>query len=420
MSTESSTPAPAVAIGKNGIIRNLAASYGPGLIVAATVFGAGSIIVASKAATTSGYSLLWVILLAAIFMVLFTRMAARIGCNSTTSMLDQIAFLYNRPLAVLFGIACFATCTGFQSGNNINTGLALHELFPFLSTNTWIVLSFLFIMVLIWTAQSFYQLLEKVMILLVLIMLICFVGNVFFFLPQIRGSELLRSILPSKVTDWQLLVSLSATTFSIVGAASQCYFVQAKGWQMHYLQKANRDASVGIAILTGITCIILITGASVLPAGTAITNVPAIATLLKPLLGSFASILFIIGFFAAAFSSAVANAVIGATFLADAVRLGKSIDDFWVRLFSSIIVAFGMGIGLIFGSNPIQLTIMAQGSTIIGTPLVAAVVLLLCNNKKVVGTRVNGKIENLFAAAATLWLLFLSVNQILLWCGVRL
>ena len=133
-------------------------------------------------------------------MVLFTRMAAKIGCSSGKSMLDQIASLYGRPLALLFGIACFATCTGFQAGNNINTGLALNALFPFLSTNAWILISFGGIMFLYWSSHNFYQLLEKAMMLLVLIMLLCFFGNVFFFLPQIRGSELLRSLLPNKIT----------------------------------------------------------------------------------------------------------------------------------------------------------------------------------------------------------------------------
>ena len=280
---------------KSGTFRNLAESYGPGLIVAATVFGAGSIIVASRAATTTGYAFLWAIFLAACFMVIFTRMAAKIGCSSAKSMLDQIASLYGRPLAVLFGIACFATCTGFQAGNNINTGLALNALLPFFSTNAWIAISFVGIMFLYWSSHNFYQILEKAMIMLVLIMLLCFFGNVFFFLPQIRGAELLRAVLPSRVANWQWIVSLSATTFSIVGAASQSYFVQSKGWKVDYLAKANRDATVGIAILTSITCIILITAATVLPIGSTITNVPSIAALLKPLLGNFANILFIVG-----------------------------------------------------------------------------------------------------------------------------
>ena len=79
-----------------------------------------------------------------------------------------------------------------------------------------------------------------------------------------------------------------------------------------------------------------------------------------------------------------------------------------------------MAVGLIFGSNPIQLTIMAQGSTVIGAPLVAGVILLLSNHPAVVGTDKNRKAVNLVASLAVVWLLFLSVNQLLLWSGIRL
>lgn len=41
--------------------------------------------------------------------------------------------------------------------------------------------------------------------------------------------------------------------------------------------------------------------------------------------------------------------------------------------------------GLIFGSNPIQLTIMAQGATIIGAPLVTVMLMLLSSKESVLG-----------------------------------
>ena len=401
-------------------LKNIFSSLGPGLIIAATVFGAGSIIVASKAGTAYGYSYLWVLVLAALFMVSFTRISATIGCASDKSMLEQIESHYSRRLAVAFGICCFLICTGFQAGNNVNTGVALNALFPFLGVKAWIIVSFLIIMLLIWISHSFYQLLEKIMTVLVLVMLICFLGNVFFFVPEIRAGELMRGLLPSRIEGWQLFISLSATTFSIAGAACQSYMVQGKKWKLPELGKAKRDSSAGIIILTCITAIILISAASVLPAGSKITTVPSIAALLKPLLGESANLMFLIGFFAAVFSSVIANAVIGGTFLADALKLGKTIDDFWVKMFSTLIVALGACVGLIFGTNPIQLTIMAQGATIIGAPLVSFVLMLLSNNKSVLGENVNNKLLNLVGGVAVLWLTFLSVNQILLWCGIKL
>ena len=407
-------------IKKESVIKRIMSSLGPGFIIAATVFGGGSIITASKAGSIAGYSYLWAIILAAIFMVSFTRMSATIGCVSEKTMLEEIEVNYSRLLAILFSFCCFLICAGFQSGNNINIGVALNALFPAINVKVWIIVSYLVILLLIWKSRSFYEILEKIMTILVLIMILCFMGNILFFIPQIKGGQLIRGVLPGKVENWQLIVSMSATTFSIVGAACQSYLVQGKGWSKSNLQKAKRDSSVGIIVLTAITAILLITAATLIPKGSDITNVPSIALLLKPLLGNFANIMFLIGFFAAVFSSAIANAVIGGTFIADGLKLGKNINDFWVKMFSSFIITLGMGVGLIFGSNPMQLTIMAQGATIVGAPLIAVTLLLLGNNKKVVGENKNGLIMNIIGCVAVAWLTFLSINQILLWCGISI
>lgn len=80
------------------------------------------------------------------------------------------------------------------------------------------------------------------------------------------------------------------------GAACQSYLVQGKGWTMDNYDKAGRDSTAGIIILSCITAIILITAATILPKGAEITSVLSIAALLKPLLGEFANGLFLLGF----------------------------------------------------------------------------------------------------------------------------
>lgn len=405
---------------KPNIIKRIMGTLGPGIIVAATVFGAGSIIAATKAGTIAGYSYLWVHVLAGLFMVTFTKISAKIGCLSEKTLLSQIEDNYNRGIAIIFGLSCALICTGFQTGNNINTGVALNAMLPFFSVKVWIVISFALIMILIWKSQSFYQLLERIMTVLVLIMIICFAGNLLFFLPEIHYGRLALGLIPGKVQGWQIIVSMSATTFSIAGAASQSYMVQGKGWTMKNFKKASWDSTTGIIILTSITAIILITAATVLPQNSEITTVMSIAELLKPLLGKFANALFLMGFFSAVFSSVIANAVIGGTFFADALHLGKTINDFWVKVFSSVIIALGAIIGFIFGANPIQLTIMAQGATIIGAPVVTIILMLLSRKKTVFGEYRVGKVTTVIGWIAVAWVAFLSVNQILLWNGVTL
>ncbi|CAH8243550.1 hypothetical protein WJ0W_000790 [Paenibacillus melissococcoides] len=48
---------------------------------------------------------------------------------------------------------------------------------------------------------------------------------------------------------WGLVIAISATSFSIAGAAGQVYMVQGKGWQPQDLRKSNASAVAGIAVL---------------------------------------------------------------------------------------------------------------------------------------------------------------------------
>ena len=51
-------------------------SLGPGVITAALVFGPGSLTINTKLGASYGYSLLWVLILAMLFMSAFTSMSA--------------------------------------------------------------------------------------------------------------------------------------------------------------------------------------------------------------------------------------------------------------------------------------------------------------------------------------------------------
>src|SRR5688500_8565940 len=63
---------------------------GPGMITAALVFGPSKVTITSKLGADYGFALLWIIVVAIFFMVVFTAMAARIGMASDESFLTLI------------------------------------------------------------------------------------------------------------------------------------------------------------------------------------------------------------------------------------------------------------------------------------------------------------------------------------------
>lgn len=114
---------------------------------------------------------------------------------------------------------------------------------------------------------------------------------------------------------------------------------------MNDLKKGLRDAATGIIFLCSLSAIIIITSAAVLaPKRITVNSAIDMAMQLEPLLGFFAKWLFLIGLFAASFSSFLANSVLSGMFLADALGLGKTINDKWVKIFSSILLVVCSGI----------------------------------------------------------------------------
>ncbi|MDP4680247.1 MAG: Nramp family divalent metal transporter, partial [Cyclobacteriaceae bacterium] len=152
-------------LGQNSYIKKL----GPGIITAALVFGPGSLTINTKLGASFGFSLLWVLVLAMVFMSVFTRMSAKVGLASKVSFIKRIKQELGKPLAILVGIGVFLTTASFQAGNSIGASVAFAELFStsyvlWLALFTALAIGLLFF-------ESFYKILEKVMIGLVVLML---------------------------------------------------------------------------------------------------------------------------------------------------------------------------------------------------------------------------------------------------------
>ena len=392
------------------IIKYLAL-LGPGFITAATVLGPGSITVSSRIGATLEYSVLWVMVIIAVFMSTFTVIAGKIGVLNDHSLLSVVRKEYGGWLAILIGITVFLICGGFQTGNNIGVGMAFDAMFGG-GIPLWASVCLVIALIFIWVSSNFYQVLEKIMVLMVILMIIAFIGNLFV-IPLDFG-QMAAGFLPSVPENWALVIAVTGTSLSVAGAAGQAYMVQGKGWKTEDLNQSNASAVIGIIMLAGLTAIIIITSASVLaPQGVQVTNALSMAVQLEPLLGSFAKWLFLLGLFAASFSSFVANAVLGGMMLSDGFGWGKTLNDKSVKMLSSILLVASTLLAVFLQANPVELIVVAQASTVLGAPLLAIVLFLLGNNKNVVKHYKNGVVTNIFAVLAILWLLYLSYNQLM-------
>jgi len=421
-------------------------SIGPALITACVVFGPGSLLISSNVGARHGYELLWLLILTGILMGTYMTTAARIGVVGGATPCTLVAQRLGRPAAAIVGINLCLICTAFQFSNNLaiiaaadTLGIArlfgeLEQMTPRTRNliNTGVLLAFnAAIIVLVFTLRQVYRALERVMKFMVALILICFLVNLFIVRPDVL--DIFKGLLPglpegislgfpsrseTGITDPMILVaSLLGTTFSVAGALYQGNLVREKGWTIKEYSRGIGDSIAGVAVLTGVSAIIMMTGAAVLSGiGKPANDISVLATQLRPLLGATAHVLFCIGLLAVAMNPFVINAMIGGSILADGLGKPAKLSDAWSRRFTVVVLLIGMAVAMIVLHTPIKKVdaiIFGQALTVIGNPLMAATILWLANRKDIMGDRRNTIILNILGGLGLLVVVLMAIRVLI-------
>lgn len=353
---------------------------GPAFITAALVFGPGSVTTASSMGAEFAYDLVWVPVIATVLMLCFVDLSVRIGLTTDTGPIGTVSRRMGRVVGVLVGLGAFAVTASFQAGNSVGTGAAGNVLFGgstavFAAVFTLAAIGFLWL-------RSFYKYLERTMIVIILVMLVIFVVTAVVSAPDLGA--LVAGLVPSVPTGSSaVVVSAVATTFSVVGAFYQIQLVREKGWGVDDYQVARRDAVVGTLILGTLSTVIMIAAAAVLnPAGLSVTSPADMATILEPAIGQWATVLFALGLWAAAFSSLIGNSTIGGSMLAGALGIeAGGLESKRVKLCITLVLVLGGVVAVAFGGIPVQLILTAQAVTILLVPLIGVVLVALSRHR---------------------------------------
>ena len=382
---------------------------GPGLITACVVIGPGSILTSSTVGANSGYSMLWVVAVSVIFMLVYMTMGAKLGVVAKQAPGDLLREKAGAWLAVLVGASVFFISAAFQSGNNIGVAAAFEAFVPakgavavFVVLFNAIAISFLFMF------RDLYKMLERLMMLFVGLMLISFAVNLLRLQPD--PVALGKGFIPSAGTIDLALLGLIGTTFVISAAYYQAYLVRQKGWGQAELKDGLIDARVGSVLMALITIMLMSTAAAGLFTGETVTlsNPVAVAEALEPTFGASGKAIFCLGLFSAAYSSFLVNSMIGGFILADGLGLGSKPSDLWPRIMTTVALLTGMVIALatiLFDFDRTPTIIAAQAVTVVGAPLIAAVMLWLTSRKDVMGDQANGPVTLGFAGLGLLLLI---------------
>jgi manganese transport protein len=397
---------------RRGKVLRLLALMGPAFVVGAWQFGPGNLTSAVQAGSRFGYSLLWVIAVSTLLMIAFTDMSIRIAIVSRSSVVETVKQTLGRITGSIAGLGVFVITLMFAVGNAVGSGLGLSLMFG--GSPMWWTLACTAVVASVLFARRLYGVIEKVLLAVVATMAVCFIASAILSRPD--WSSAAAGLLPTIPTGTGLLlVALIGTNFSINAAFYAGYASRERGLRRdQYRETTLVDTIPGIVAPGVMTCLVIVAAAAVLSgSGQQGASLAQLANVLEPVAGDAGRMIFALGFFGAAFSSMIANATAGGTLLADGLGWGNRLDTRRVRLGILGVLAFGAAVtAAAGGTSPVQLIIVAQALTVVVAPLLGVLLVILANNRHLMGDLRNTWWQNTIAAIGLIAILATCVRLV--------
>ncbi|SDD49624.1 Nramp family divalent metal transporter [Auraticoccus monumenti] len=278
---------------------------GPGLMVAATGVGAADMVATLVAGQKFGYALLWVVVLGCLLKIILVEGAGRYSLATRRTIfegwrsLGRWTTIYFAPYIVIWGFVYGASAM-------LSSALPLAALFPGVPIQVFAIASGLIGLVLVWFNR--YSGFEKITAALVAVMFVTVVGAAVLTTPNLL--EVLRGLVPTVPAGSMInILSVAGGVGGTITLAAYGYWLREKGWHTPRFMKVMRLDNAMAYVVTGVFVIaMLIVGAELLYS-TEIAlqrgdrGLLDLATVLTERYGPVFGKVFLVGFWAASFSS---------------------------------------------------------------------------------------------------------------------
>ena len=278
---------------------------GPGLVVAATGIGAGDLVATLVAGSQFGYTLLWAAVVGVLIKIALVEGAGRWSLATGRTIFDGWKSL-GAWATVYFGIYIVVWGFSYGAAAMSSTALPLAALFPEVDLIWFAIASGLIGAGAVWLGR--YRVLEYAMAALVGLMFLTVVGSAALTVPNL--GEIVRGLVP-RIPDGSVFytLGLAGGVGGTITLAAYGYWLKEKGWHTPSWMKVMRLDNAMAYVISGIFVIsMLIVGAELLYAsGLSVADgeggLVDLSDVLAERYGSFMAPVFLIGFWAASFSS---------------------------------------------------------------------------------------------------------------------
>jgi Mn2+/Fe2+ NRAMP family transporter len=361
-------------------------AVGPGLFLIGYNIGTGSITAMAKSGAEYGMSLFWALVLSCIFtyvlMVAYGQLTIVSGKTALTNF--RTSLKGGSPLAMIVMIALIAgelfALIGVMGivGDLVREGIRLFAGGRIIHKG-WILLFFVLILyALLWTGK--YKSFEKVLIVFVILMVVCFV--LVFFMVKPSFIAILKGLvpgIPQKQGAFGLVAAMAGTTCSAAVFIVRSTLVAEKGWTINDLKTEKKDSFISSFLMLFLSGLIMAVSAGTLNVmGLKLHNTVEMISLFEPIGGKLAALLLILGITGAGLSTAFPIVLIAPWLISDYTGRPRNIRSPMFRILILVGLIFSFGSLVLIQTAPV-LMIFSQAFQACILPAVAIPVLILLN-----------------------------------------
>jgi len=391
--------------------KNIWKLLGPGLITGASDDDPSGIATYSQAGAAFGLTTLWTAIITFPLMAAIQAMCARIGIVTSAGLTTTLKKHYSKTLLYVFVLISFPAIILNIGADIAGMGAVVTMLCP--SVNS-IIFSSVFVIVLIVCLIYFpYKKIASVLKWLCLTLLLYFI--IPFMVKQDGWAILKATFIPPLKWNKEyvaILVAILGTTISpylFFWQTSMENEDRASKNKTVIIDKADitnmrLDVNVGMLFSNLVMYFIILATGSVLFRGgiTTINTVQDAAMALKPLAGNSSYLLFAVGIIGTGLLAIPVLAGSVSYMIAETFGWKEGLNTKWHEskgfyLILAVSIIIGFGINLL-GIDPIKALIFTAIAYGVTAPILIAIIMHICNNKKIMGEFTNKPLSNILGA----------------------
>ena len=393
------------------------AILGPGIITGSVDNDAGGITTYSVAGAMYGYGLIWTLVPSFIVLLVIQEMNARMGIVTGKGLSDLIR--ENAGVKITFFI--FVGLIISNIGNTTTEFAGVAGSMEIFGVSKYISVPVTAILVWILVVKGTYQIAERIF-LVFSISLLTYVVSALMSKPEWGeiGAAVIHPRFEKNAASLAMVIALVGTTI----APWMQFYMQStvieKGLKMKNYSYTVADIIVGCVVTIVVAFFIMVAcGSTLHPNGVRINEAKDAAMALQPFAGKLASQVFAFGLFIASVFSATILPLATAFYVSEAFGFEAGLDKSWDEarefyvLYTGILIISAIII-LVPGAPLISISIWSQVLNGILLPVVLVSMILLINNKKIMGKYVNNKLQNIVGWSAVVILSGLSAVLLLI------